>query len=131
MIADDITQLLNVVKAKIERDQKGTWSEGSNTYYKAMFDELAEVEAEIVSNRRCFLEDELGDVLWVLMCLLRNLEVEDKINMERVFKRALNKYEERVTGINAGKDWADIKQKQKNELEEELSSSYTMNNAAL
>ncbi|HBH7911981.1 TPA: nucleotide pyrophosphohydrolase [Vibrio parahaemolyticus] len=116
---DTLKQLLKVAERKIERDQKGTWSKGSITYYQAMFDELEEVKAEMDGARLCYLEDELGDILWVYMCLLKNLEAEGTISAERVFERALSKYKERLDGINAGESWSEIKETQKQRLAEE------------
>ncbi|MEZ9302213.1 nucleotide pyrophosphohydrolase [Vibrio breoganii] len=116
---DTLKQLLEIAERKIERDQKGTWSKGSITYYQAMFDELEEVKAEMDSKRKCYLEDELGDILWVYMCLLKNLEAENSISATRVFERALSKYKERLDGINAGGSWADIKETQKQRLADE------------
>ena len=114
-----IDELIEIAKRKIARDQKGTWSKGSQTYYQAMFSELEEVKEEISSNRKCYLEDELGDILWVYLCLLRNLEVEGAISMDNVFKRATDKYKERVDGINAGLSWEDIKETQNKRLKKE------------
>lgn len=119
---ENIKRLLDVAKEKIARDQKGTWSKGSVTYFEAMFHELEEVKAELESGRQCYLEDELGDILWVYLCLLRNLEVEGKVSVEKVFERSYQKYEERVTGINSGRSWSDIKKAQSVRLEEEYSS---------
>lgn len=113
---DTLKQLLEVAERKIERDHKGTWSEGSITYYQAMFDELEEVKEEMDSGRKCYLEDELGDILWVYMCLLKNLEAEDSISAERVFDRALSKYKERLDGINAGGTWTEIKRDSKTKV---------------
>ncbi|PKH59328.1 nucleotide pyrophosphohydrolase [Shewanella sp. Choline-02u-19] len=113
---NNIKQLLAIAEKKIEIDQNGTWSKGSITYYKAMFDELEEVKEEMDSNRKCYLEDELGDILWVYMCLLKNLEAEGTILTERVFERALKKYKERLDGINDGVGWTEIKKRQKETL---------------
>lgn len=114
-----IEELIEIAKRKNEFDQKGTWSKGSKTYYQAMFEELEEVKEEIDSERRCYLEDELGDILWVYLCLLRNLEVEEKISMDSVFSRAIEKYKERVGGIEAGSSWSDIKKVQNKRLAKE------------
>lgn len=116
---DSLKQLLEIAERKIERNQKGTWSNGSITYYQAMFDELYEVKAEMDSARKCYLEDELGDILWVYMCLLKNLEAEGMISVESVFERVLSKYKERIDGLNIGGSWSGIKEVQKQRLEEE------------
>ncbi|QIR13570.1 MazG nucleotide pyrophosphohydrolase domain-containing protein [Shewanella aestuarii] len=113
---NEFVQLLNLAGKKIEIDQNGTWSKGSITYYQAIFDELKEVKNEIDMNRKCYLEDELGDILWVYMCLLKNLETEMSISVECVFERALKKYKERLDGINAGVTWSEIKELQKEAL---------------
>lgn len=115
-------ELQQIAKLKLTRDLKGTWSQGSNTYFNAIYDELLEVKAEIKSNQQCFLEDELGDVLWDYMCLLNHLEHEDKITIENVFKRAVSKYRERINGLNDGENWDDIKKRQKAALLKEQKS---------
>ncbi|ULF81142.1 hypothetical protein [Vibrio alginolyticus] len=50
MDMNNISPLLELANAKVIRDQKGTWSKGSITYYEAMFEELLEVKAEVDSN---------------------------------------------------------------------------------
>lgn len=114
-----LDKLLQVVDKKIIRDQKGTWSKGSVTYYEAMFDELREVKAEIESGRQCYLEDELGDILWVYLCMLKHMEVEGKISFEQVFERSLEKYQARMSGMEIGKSWELIKQEQKESLKKQ------------
>lgn len=109
----DITSLLELAESKVVRDQKGTWSKGSITYYEAMFDELREVKAEIDSGRQCYLEDELGDILWVYLCMLKHMEVEGKVSLRRVFERSLEKYETRMNGMESGRSWDSIKEEQK------------------
>lgn len=121
----DFGNLLEIVKRKIVRDQKGNWSQGSETYLSAFFDEIEEVKQELSTGRKCHLEDELGDILWVYLCFVHNLEVEGKVSMSKVFERSYMKYNERVDGIVDGGCWEEIKAKQKSELDaEELSSTY-------
>jgi NTP pyrophosphatase (non-canonical NTP hydrolase) len=117
----ELDKLVDVVKTKIIRDKKGTWSEGSNTYLNALFDEINEVKEELSSGKQCYLEDELGDILWVYLCFVHNLEVEGKVSMSKVFERSFIKYNERVNGINNGECWDEIKEKQKIDLEIEQS----------
>ncbi|MEZ8834038.1 MazG nucleotide pyrophosphohydrolase domain-containing protein [Vibrio cyclitrophicus] len=116
---DSIQQLIELAEKKIERDKKGTWSKGSITYFQAMFDELEEVKIEMNSGRCCYLEDELGDILWVYLCLLKNLESENEIDAERVFRRAQQKYNERLSAINSGRSWSEVKERQKSLLAQE------------
>ena len=116
----DITQLLQLVKQKQTVDQQSEWCKGSSTYLEGIPEELEEVKAEIISGKQPHLEDELGDVLWDYLNALVNLEAEGKINIDNIPKRALKKYGERVNGILEGKNWNDIKKKQKEELDAEL-----------
>ncbi|HAT8487254.1 TPA: nucleotide pyrophosphohydrolase [Vibrio vulnificus] len=115
----NILSLIELANAKLLRDQQGTWSKGSITYYEAMFDELREVKAEIESGRQCYLEDELGDILWVYLCMLKHMEVEGKISFEQVFERSLEKYQTRMVGMELGKSWELIKQEQKESLKKQ------------
>lgn len=115
-----ITALQQVAKTKAQRDLTGTWFKGSETYLDALSDEIAEVKSELDSNRQCFLEDELGDLLWDFVCLIEHLELEGKIIKKQVFRRALKKYSERVTFREEDETWESIKQKQKLELQQEL-----------
>jgi NTP pyrophosphatase (non-canonical NTP hydrolase) len=115
----DFDNLLEIVKRKIVRDEKGNWSKGSETYLSAFSDEIEEVKQELSSGRKCHLEDELGDILWVYLCFVHNLEVEGKVSMSKVFERSYRKYQARVDGIIDGGCWEEIKAKQKAELESE------------
>lgn len=121
-IENNLLLLQKVAHLKLVRDLKGSWCQGSNTYFNAIYDELLEVKAEIENNKQCFLEDELGDVLWNYICLLHHLEYEKKIAIESVFNRVVNKYSERVNGINNGECWDDIKRRQKDILQQESKS---------
>jgi len=116
---DYIDQLLEIVKRKNTVDSNGNWSNGSSTYLAEIEKELVEVKEELPLNRRCFLEDELGDVLWDYLNILVNLEGEGKIELTNVLARASKKYEERVSGTEEGIRWVDTKSKQKAELEAE------------
>lgn len=114
-------ELIALSALKLRRDLEGTWSKGSSTYFKAIFDELDEVSEELHSNRSCYLEDELGDVLWDYLCLLKHLENENKIDINSLFQRASRKYARRIEGILNGEMWDDIKSEQKLLLENEQS----------
>ena len=119
----DIQALLTIIKAKHEIDQNHDWSLGSATYFQELKEEIEEVGEELKDDRWCYLEDELGDVLWDYLNLLYNLEVEDKISVGRVFKRATDKYDQRISAITNGISWASIKEKQKMALKRELADS--------
>ena len=122
MTTENIAKLLEIVKQKNIIDQDSNWSNGSSTYFNEIKLELDEVAEEIQSGRQCYLEDELGDVLWDYLNFLVCLENEGKASLSKVFERSLNKYKERVDGISQGESWSDIKQRQKKRLAEEQSS---------
>ncbi|CAH6919864.1 MazG domain-containing protein [Vibrio chagasii] len=115
----DLSKFIEVVTTKVARDKRGTWSQGSVTYLEAMYAELKEVETEIESEKKCYLEDELGDILWVYLCMLYHMENEGKIDVQSVFARAEQKYTERVNGIESGMSWEVIKTIQKERLAQE------------
>lgn len=116
---EDFTILLDIGKRKNKFDQKNSWSEGSKTYLNEIIKEIDEVKEELEQNRICYLEDELGDVLWDYINILLNLENERKISIESVLKRACLKYEERISGIENAIPWNIIKEKQKIKLRNE------------
>ncbi|RCS73547.1 MazG nucleotide pyrophosphohydrolase domain-containing protein [Vibrio casei] len=115
--------LLGIAKRKAKFDESNTWSNGSETYLSEIKNEVDEVIEEIPKSRKCYLEDELGDVLWDYLNILVALEKEANIDSEAVLKRACEKYEERMSGIENGQKWFDIKEKQKIALENEHKSN--------
>jgi NTP pyrophosphatase (non-canonical NTP hydrolase) len=114
-----VEQLQVVAQEKAQRDLKGTWFQGSQTYLDALTDEILEVKTELQLGRKCFLEDELADLLWNIVCLFEHLDLEGKIDQKQVFQRAFNKYSERVTDRLPDESWNDIKARQKIKLEKE------------
>ncbi|RXF03946.1 MazG nucleotide pyrophosphohydrolase domain-containing protein [Pseudoalteromonas sp. PS5] len=118
----EFEQLLTIAKRKSEFDQTNSWSNGAATYLNEIKKEVDEVIEEIPRNRSCYLEDELGDVLWDYLNILCALESEAGVDIRSVLARACKKYEERISGIESGKLWKDIKEKQKSELANEQSN---------
>lgn len=118
-IGDLIEQLQEVAQCKATRDLKGSWYKGSRTYLDALVSEVKEVEEELDPWRQCFLEDEVGDLLWNLVCLIEHLELEGKVNKSDIFRRSLKKYTERVTSRAFNESWDDVKKRQKLELQRE------------
>ncbi|EHQ9271120.1 MULTISPECIES: MazG nucleotide pyrophosphohydrolase domain-containing protein [Vibrio] len=116
-------ELQKIAALKSQRDLKGSWFKGSSTYLDALVEEISEVKEELVSGRQCFLEDELGDLLWDFVCLIEHLELEGKVDKERVFQRSVDKYAERVTNRSPGETWDDVKLRQKLELKKECDST--------
>jgi NTP pyrophosphatase (non-canonical NTP hydrolase) len=115
--------LLSIAKRKSEIDKLSDWSNGSETYLSEIKNEIDEVIEELPKNRVCYLEDELGDVLWDYLNILINLEKESGVNVESILNRACKKFEERISGIENGELWKEIKSKQKEVLEHEQALS--------
>jgi NTP pyrophosphatase (non-canonical NTP hydrolase) len=118
-----IKKLNEIAKVKVNKDLKGTWSEGSITYLNGMYDELEEVTEELNSGRQCYLEDELGDVLWDYLCMIQHLELEKKVLVSKVFDRVVKKYSERVITLEEGETWGDVKARQKIKLQSEFNEA--------
>ncbi len=111
--------LIEIARRKAAFDLGHNWSNGSETYLTAIKSEVDEVIEEIPNSRLCYLEDELADVLWNYLNALAALEKEADIDLSSVLARACNKYEERMSGIESGEKWSDIKQQQKQKLADE------------
>lgn len=117
---ENIQKLIQIVKRKAALDQGNTWTNGSSTYLEEIKKEVDEVIEEIPKQRDCYLEDELADVLWDYLNALHALEQERGIKTEAVLARACIKYEERISGLESGKSWLEIKQVQKNKFAKEI-----------
>ena len=113
------SSLFDIARRKAKYDNTNTWYKGSETYYDALYQELEEVGEEITQTRLCYLEDELGDVLWNYLNLLMALEKEQGIDPTSVLSRAVNKYQQRVATIENNGSWADVKAEQKRKLQQE------------
>lgn len=109
----DFEQLLALVRRKHTFDQQHTWSQGASTYLNSLPDELLEVQHELTTGRSLYLEEELGDVLWVYLNAVIALESEKGVNLDKVLARAVRKFKERLAVIEAGGSWDAIKQQQK------------------
>lgn len=114
------SSLFDIARRKAKYDNTNTWYKGSETYFDALYQELEEVGEEITQTRLCYLEDELGDVLWNYLNLLMALEKEQGIDPTSVLSRAVNKYHQRVTTIENNGSWADVKAEQKLRLQQEF-----------
>ncbi|MCT8985289.1 MazG nucleotide pyrophosphohydrolase domain-containing protein [Shewanella phaeophyticola] len=116
-----LEQLQIVAQEKAQIDLIGTWFQGSQTYLDALAEEIVEVKTELQLGRQCYLEDELADLLWNIVCLIEHLELEEKVDQKQVFQRAVKKYTERVTARLPHETWDDVKVRQKLDLEKEFS----------
>ena len=119
MNPEHIIELLALAKTKSLIDQESGWASGAETYLDALAEEVGEVKDELYSDRECYLEDELADLLWNYLNALQVLENQQKISIEKVFARASTKYRQRIEGIQDGQRWADIKARQKQQLAQE------------
>ena len=117
--AQHFTELLAIARRKAIFDQSNPWYQGPETYLEAMKREIDEVVEEVPKHRACFLEDELGDLLWNYLNILLALEKQTDIDPDAVLARACKKYEDRISGIENGQLWKDIKAQQKAELRTE------------
>lgn len=118
-IEETFSMLFNIARRKKEYDVDNSWAEGSQTYLNEIRKELIEVEEELTEERNCYLEDELGDVLWDYLNILLMLEKERNIKTASVLSRACKKYEARISAIERGQSWDSIKETQKKELARE------------
>lgn len=112
--------LLRIAKRKNEYDKNNPWTDGALTYLSEMKKELDEVLEELEEDRLCYLEEELGDILWDYLNFLLALIDERNISIQSVINRANQKYEERVSGLENNIDWEEIKKIQKKRLKKEL-----------
>ncbi|EJZ8377883.1 nucleotide pyrophosphohydrolase [Vibrio parahaemolyticus] len=112
-------ELYAIATRKSQYDQTNTWFKGVETYLEAIGKEVDEVREEIREDRLCHLEYELGDVLWNYLNVLKALEREKGIDPEKVLERACTKYEQRVSAIESGRSWDEVKQQQKQALNAE------------
>lgn len=92
-------------------------------YLKSMITEIGEATHELNTGDNEALEDELGDVLWLMINTLKKAESLNQINIERLIDRSIEKFHERMPYIREGrrvesqeertKLWNEAKKKQK------------------
>lgn len=124
---NELNELIDIAKRKALLDQHSSWCAGASTYLQEIKNEVDEVIEEMPNQRLCFLEDELADVLWDYVNSLVALEKECSVSINSVLRRACKKYEERVSAIESGVDWASVKQTQKLRLTSEYQESVQNN----
>ena len=108
--------MLEIAVRKVKFDITNSWYNRSETYLSEIKNEVEEVIEKIPKQRNCYLEEELGDVLWDYLSILLASEKESGINISSVLSRACTKYEKRISGIESGQLWADIESKKKASL---------------
>lgn len=109
----DLSKLHDLVERKSKIDQSSSWSDGSSTYLVGLKKEIEEVELELEDGNERLLAEELGDVLWDYLNLVKCLEDEKGISFQDVLRISEEKYDERISGIEQGRSWQDIKHEQK------------------
>lgn len=117
---NEFKTLLKIAQRKSVFDETNAWFDGAQTYLQAIKKETDEVIEELPKDRACYLEDELADVLWNYLNSLLALEKEAGISTESVLRRACEKYEERIAGIESGELWKEVKARQKQALKAEF-----------
>ena len=121
---EDILKILELSERRIKHlhhIDNCNWYEWYKTYTKSITEELVEVEAEIKENNSVYLEDELWDIFWTIICLINSLGEDNLIDKNKVFKRCFKKYSERLWNSPEFEavNWDETKKKQKEELAKE------------
>ena len=126
---ENIKKLLEVAEKRIQYfiDKKIPWYTWHKVFLDWLVEELEEAKEEIKQNNSVYLEDELGDVFWDMMCLLTSLEQEWLIKKEKVFERAYKKFSERINYVQSREEmqsWEEIKKIQKQRRQKEHDDLY-------
>ncbi len=92
-------------------------------YMTAMISELDEALEELKNKNNENLEDELGDVFWLMINALKKAEALGQIDAERLIERTIDKFHERMPYIRENrrvdsqeertKLWNEAKKRQK------------------
>ena len=126
-----VDSLLSLTDENLKRHAYLKRADIIDVYLNALTEEADEVKEELEKNNTVYLEDELGDVLWVYLMLLKLLVRDGLISsVEDVFQRSLEKFSERLEGVldidpedeeseKRAAIWTAIKQRQKERLREE------------
>lgn len=114
-----------------QRNQKynGWFKDSSEFYYfHGILDEMEEVRKELVHQNLSELEEEVGDLLWVVINFIGKLEDKGMIDVERMMKNAHLKFSERLPYVVEGvfqwdkeersRIWNEAKKKQKERKEQ-------------
>ncbi len=89
-----------------QRNQKynGWFKDCSEFYYfHGILDEMEEIRKELMLQKLPELEDEVGDLLWVMMNFVGKLEDKGMIDVERMMKNAHLKFSERLPYVVEGR----------------------------
>ena len=86
--------------------------------------EVQEVRDEIKESNHTYLDDELADILWGWLMLVKKTNYKNlSSDIKSITDKALIKYSQRITPLNGDKQdykrWKEVKEIQKRRLEEE------------
>lgn len=113
---------------KLAKEMPGYMDNGDwNThemYIKAIAEELKETSHEIKDKNSIYLENELWDIFWTYINLLHTLDKKWYIKSEKVFDRSFKKFQERISGLENGLTWEQVKEKQNTNLKQEHNNTY-------
>ena len=95
-----------------------------NWIMEEIIDEVREVKEEIKENNHIYIDDELADILWGWLMLVKKTNNKNlSSDIETVTQKALIKYSQRVNSLRGdikdNRRWKDVKELQKRRLEEE------------
>ena len=127
----NLKRTIDLVSKKCDLDISREEKDLMNPYWllDAIVQEAQEVKEEIKPNNSPYLEDELGDILWGWILLVEKLKRQGFVGThEDIFRRMLKKYQERIEPLDGTmKDydtWKEVKERQKQSLEDEKISFY-------
>jgi len=89
---------------------------GVDYYLDEIGKELKEVEEELSSSDDKALEEELGDVLWDYLNLIQCLKQQRNVSLEGILQRCEEKYEGRISGLEQGLTWQEVKEREKSNV---------------
>ncbi len=125
----NIEKLLKLADDRVRYhiENNGDWFTGHQVFIDSIREEMQEAINEIKTDNSVYLEDELWDVFWWIICLLTTFEHEWLIKREKVFERAYNKFSERISYVQwkqQEKSWEEVKKIQKQRRQKEHDDLY-------
>ncbi|MFH1440263.1 MAG: MazG nucleotide pyrophosphohydrolase domain-containing protein [Candidatus Woesearchaeota archaeon] len=118
----EIIKLIEAIDKNIEYCE---WVKSHNTdsYFKELYSEITELQKAIENNDIDNIKEELGDVLWDLVMLIRISENEFNIDSKEIVNDIIKKIKRRKPHVFDGKilsieetkkNWKEAKKKEKN-----------------
>jgi len=135
-MSEIIDELLDLADENLIKNTFSRHPDVLNIYLKEIRGEMDEAEEEIKKDNFVYLEDELGDIFWDYLMLLKILERDEYIrSVNHVFSRSVDKFKERykvLFGVDKDnpdseireKLWKEVKKKQKQNLKDRHNKLY-------